>query len=71
MREGEPDPRLTTREREVVALAAEGRTNAEIARELWVSPSTVKKHLENVYVKLGVSGRTAAASRVHAAQAAR
>jgi DNA-binding NarL/FixJ family response regulator len=34
--------------------AAEGGTNAEIAERLWVSPVTVRKHLENVYAKLGV-----------------
>ena len=62
----EPEQHLTTREREIVALVAEGKTNAEIASELWVSPATVKKHLENVYVKLGVGSRAAAASRVQA-----
>jgi DNA-binding CsgD family transcriptional regulator len=59
-----PDPRLTPREREIVALVAAGRTNAQIAAELWVTPATVKKHLENVYLKLGVGSRAAAASRV-------
>ena len=39
-------------------------TNAQIAAELWVTPATVKKHLENVYLKLGVGSRAAAASRV-------
>lgn len=53
--------RLTPREREIVGLVAEGRTNAQIAAELWVTPGTVKKHLENVYEKTGVSGRAAAA----------
>ena len=42
---------------------AEGKTNAEIASALWVAPSTVKKHLENVYAKTGV-GRRAAAARL-------
>ena len=51
---------LTTREREVLAWVARGKTNAEIARLLWLAPSTVGKHLENVYTKLGVSTRTAA-----------
>lgn len=59
-----PSPRLTAREREIVELVAEGRTNAEIAAHLWVAPSTVKKHLENVYEKLGVGRRTAAATLV-------
>jgi DNA-binding CsgD family transcriptional regulator len=53
-------PRLTAREREILDLVAEGRTNAEIAERLWVSPGTVRKHLENVYAKLGVHRRTAA-----------
>jgi DNA-binding CsgD family transcriptional regulator len=54
---------LTAREREVLAWVARGKTNAEIARRLWLAPSTVGKHLENVYAKLGVSTRTAAAAR--------
>lgn len=53
--------RLTAREREVLELVAEGKTNAQIAAELWVSPGTVKKHLEHVYEKSGSRGRTAAA----------
>jgi DNA-binding CsgD family transcriptional regulator len=51
---------LTAREREVIAWVARGKTNAEIARLLWLAPSTVGKHLENIYTKLGVSTRTAA-----------
>jgi DNA-binding CsgD family transcriptional regulator len=54
---------LTEREREVLALVAKGKTNAEIAETLWIAPSTVRKHLENVYAKLGVRTRTAAAAR--------
>jgi DNA-binding NarL/FixJ family response regulator len=57
-------PRLTARELEILSLVAEGRTNAEIAERLWVSFGTVKKHLENVYAKLGVHTRTAAAAFV-------
>jgi DNA-binding CsgD family transcriptional regulator len=57
-------PRLTRRESEILDLVAEGRTNAEIAERLWVSPLTVRKHLENVYAKLGVHTRTAAAAFV-------
>jgi DNA-binding CsgD family transcriptional regulator len=57
-------PRLTPREREILDLVAEGRTNAEIAERLWVSPGTVRKHLDNVYAKLGVHTRTAAAAFV-------
>jgi DNA-binding CsgD family transcriptional regulator len=54
---------LTAREREVLGLVALGKTNAEIAGRLWLAPSTVRKHLENVYAKLGVSTRTAAVAR--------
>jgi DNA-binding CsgD family transcriptional regulator len=54
---------LTKREREVLALVANGKTNPEIAEILWITPSTVRKHLENVYAKLGVRTRTAAAAR--------
>jgi DNA-binding CsgD family transcriptional regulator len=55
-------PRLTAREREILDLVTEGSTNAEIAERLWVSPGTVRKHLDNVYAKLGVHTRTAAAA---------
>jgi DNA-binding CsgD family transcriptional regulator len=55
--------RLTRREREVLAWVARGKTNAEIAQLLWLAPSTVRKHLENVYSKLGVRTRTAAVVR--------
>lgn len=52
--------RLTRREREVLSWVARGKTNAQVAELLWLSPSTVRKHLENVYPKLGVNTRTAA-----------
>jgi DNA-binding CsgD family transcriptional regulator len=54
--------RLTPREREILDLVAKGRTNAEIAQALWLSPGTVRRHLENVFAKLGVHTRTAAAA---------
>jgi DNA-binding CsgD family transcriptional regulator len=54
--------RGSPREREILELIAEGRTNAQIAERLWVSPGTVRKHLDNVYAKLGVHTRTAAAA---------
>lgn len=60
----DPGPSLTIREREIVYLVAQGKPNTVIARELWITPGTVKKHLENVYEKLGVSNRAAAASWV-------
>ena len=53
---------LTSREREILALAARGKTNREIAELTVVSTHTVRKHLENIYAKLGVSTRTAAAA---------
>lgn len=57
-------PRLTAREQEILDLVAEGKTNPEIAERLWVSRGTVWKHLDNVYAKLGVHTRTAAAAFV-------
>ena len=51
---------LTPREREIVELVREGKRNSEIGALLWISPETVRKHLENVYAKLGVHTRTAA-----------
>jgi DNA-binding NarL/FixJ family response regulator len=53
---------LTERERTILALVAEGATNAQIARRLRVSENTVKFHLQNVYMKLGASNRTEAAA---------
>mgnify|MGYP002621557095 FL=1 len=54
---------LSEREVEVLALVAEGLSNAEVGRRLFVAPSTVKKHLEHVYDKLGVRRRTQAIAR--------
>jgi putative two-component system response regulator len=63
-RDGAPEiERLTPREREVLALLAQGRTNAEIAGRLIVSPGTVKFHVEHIIAKLGVADRTQAAVR--------
>ena len=53
---------LTPREAEVVGWVARGKTNAEIGAALYISPQTVRKHLENVFEKLGVRTRTAAAA---------
>lgn len=52
---------LTPREIEVLKLAAAGSTNAEIARHLCLSLNTVKRHLNNIFLKLGVATRTQAA----------
>ena len=59
-------PPLTAREVEVLRGLAAGRSTAEIARELWVTPATVSKHLEHVYRKLGVQSRTAALAAIGA-----
>ena len=55
---------LTPREQEVMRCVADGLSNAEIAQVLVVEPSTVRKHLENVYEKLGVRRRTAALAKL-------
>jgi ATP/maltotriose-dependent transcriptional regulator MalT len=54
---------LSERELEVLRLVAFGRSNREIARELYVSLGTVKTHINNTYRKLGASSRTRAVAR--------
>jgi two-component system NarL family response regulator len=54
------EPQLTTREREVLRLMAEGRVNAEIATALNIAPSTLKNHINSLLAKLGVTTRTQA-----------
>ena len=49
---------LTPREAEVTRLAATGMTNKQIAACLFVSPGTVRKHLDNIYAKTGTHNRT-------------
>jgi DNA-binding CsgD family transcriptional regulator len=56
---------LSAREREVLALVAEGRTNREIADALYISPKTASVHVSNILAKLGVSGRVEAAAVAH------
>jgi DNA-binding NarL/FixJ family response regulator len=53
-------PQLTDREREILALVAQHRTNPEIARQLDVSPKTVRNHVSNIFTKLQVAGRAEA-----------
>lgn len=65
----EPDPNamliepLSTREREVLRLMADGLSNQAIADELFIAISTVKKHVNNIFGKLGVANRTQAVNR--------
>jgi DNA-binding CsgD family transcriptional regulator len=59
------EPPLTDREREILELVAAGKSNAEIAEAIWIAPGTVRKHLENVYEKLGVHSRTAAVATLN------
>jgi DNA-binding CsgD family transcriptional regulator len=56
-----PISRLSAREREVVAVLAEGLTNTEIAERLFISERTANRLLSNIFTKLGVRNRTAAA----------
>lgn len=54
---------LTTRELEILSLVSRGTSNRRIASELYISEGTVKRHLTNIYAKLGVSSRTKAADK--------
>ena len=57
-----PEP-LSEREMEVLALLAAGKSNRQIAKELFVALSTVKTHIKNIYTKLDAHNRTQAVSR--------
>jgi DNA-binding NarL/FixJ family response regulator len=62
----EPDPfRLTRREREVLTLVSEGRTNRQIAERLYISDKTASVHVSNILTKLGVTNRGEAAAVAH------
>ncbi|WP_189105299.1 helix-turn-helix transcriptional regulator [Streptomyces camponoticapitis] len=71
-----PDPQadavsslgLTPREKDVLRRVAEGRSNRQIAEELYISPKTASVHVSNILAKLGVSGRTEAAAMAHRLQ---
>ncbi|MFI6350019.1 AAA family ATPase [Streptomyces sp. NPDC050560] len=56
---------LTSRERDVLRLVAAGRSNRQIAGELFISPKTASVHVSNILAKLGVSGRGEAAALAH------
>jgi DNA-binding NarL/FixJ family response regulator len=62
-----PFPELTPREREILDLLADGRTNAEIASRLFLSLKTVKNHLTSIFAKLQVADRAQAAVRARQA----
>jgi DNA-binding NarL/FixJ family response regulator len=57
-------PRLTPREQQILELVADGRTNVEVADALCLAPGTVRRHLENIFGKLGVHNRTAAVAEL-------
>jgi len=55
---------LTARQRELLQLVAAGHHNRSIARQLGLSPGTVRKHLENTFARLGVASRTEAIAKI-------
>ncbi len=58
------DGQLTAREHEVAALLADGLTNAEVARRLFISPKTAAVHVSNILAKLGMTNRAEVAAWV-------
>lgn len=60
---GSPFPQLTAREHEILALVAAGRSNAQIASELFLSPKTVRNNVSNIFAKLHVADRAEAIIR--------
>ena len=60
---GVPPPQLTDREQEVLALMIEGRDNAEIAKTLYISQSTVKNHVSRILTRFGAENRVQAVVR--------
>jgi LuxR family maltose regulon positive regulatory protein len=69
--EREPIESLSTREREVLELAAAGLQNRDIAERLMISANTVKFHLRTIYAQLGVRNRVQAMRAVRASEADR
>ena len=59
---------ITEREREIILKVVQGKSNADIARELFVSIATVKTHLHNIYTKIGVNSRYNLLARVRSGQ---
>lgn len=59
-RESPSSQLISNRERSVLSLVASGKTNEQVARELYISASTVKRHLANIYAKLEVHSRVGA-----------
>jgi DNA-binding NarL/FixJ family response regulator len=60
-------PELTSREREILALIAQGHSNAKIAAHLFVSPNTVRNHISHIFAKLQVADRAQAIVRAREA----
>ena len=65
-REGDPLDELTTREREVLSLMAEGLTDRGIAERLFVTPKTVETHIRHIFTQLGIPATSTHNRRVHA-----
>jgi DNA-binding CsgD family transcriptional regulator len=61
----QPDRGDGRREAEVLALVAAGRSNRQIAQQLFISPKTASVHVSNILAKLGVAGRVEAAAIAH------
>jgi ATP/maltotriose-dependent transcriptional regulator MalT len=60
---GQHAPRLTSRQVQIIRMIADGASNDEIARALVIAPSTAKRHVNNIYARLGVHRRTQAVAR--------
>jgi DNA-binding NarL/FixJ family response regulator len=63
-RHSAPPGGLTTRERQIAALVASGRSNRAIAEELYISPATAARHVANILLKLGFTSRVQIAAWV-------